>query len=341
MPLTNNLILRGNYRISLIFLLTHPQDKAILTFNPICPRNIENTIFLRSGVTIVLVTASTMASQAQTSPIPGTAEHAALYLTGHGLGCPHHPKYSIIDTQNPKYPSRVGLFYNGRTDIAYLDTEMLCINCCDAIIPEGFNSWSLFAKLVKMNPGTKPPKRWLNLQSNTSAVKPEDSYPALVQCGAQALSAVASQSQSIIVPMPLQHPEARVAWQWLQDQRKPFYIDHLHLSKGWRPAAERNASLDSPIAEKNGIQFVAGQTAKPNKIPSPGKHTADAPAEKKTKGRTKQKEVTKANQGGVAAEAAISSLGSDVDKEEQQGVTCKKQDHVTVRILTQRRKKLH
>lgn len=57
---------------------------------------------------------------------------------------------------------------------------------------------------------------------------------------------------------------AKEAWQWLQEQRKPFYIDQLHLTRGWTPVAEKRAMGDSMIAEKTGTAFVpALQKAEP------------------------------------------------------------------------------
>lgn len=283
-----------------------------------------------------------MESQAQNGLIPGTAEYAALYLTGHGLGCPHHPKYSIIETQSPKYPSKVGLFYNSSPSIGYLDTETLCIDCCEAIIPEGFSSWSLFARLAKVSQGTKPPKRWLDPQPMSSEMKLEDCYPALVQCGTEAPSAVASQSQAIIIPMPLEHPETRVAWQWLQHQRKPFYIDHLHLIRGWRPVAERNAVMDSPIAEENGIQFILSRNIKPKKPRFADTNTTEALTDEKTKGSTKTKQVVPANGNRVTADTDVPSLiGGEALSQKQETAGWKEQGQVTVCKSARTWKKLY
>lgn len=60
--------------------------------------------------------------------------------------------------------------------------------------------------------------------------------------------------EPISIPIP-QVPGALEAWEWLQSQRKPFYIDVLHLTKGWSLMAEKKAQTDALIAERCGTVY--------------------------------------------------------------------------------------
>lgn len=77
----------------------------------------------------------------------------------------------------------------------------------------------------------------------------------------------------VTIPIPLV-TGGKEAWQWLEAQGKPFYIDQLHLTKEWSPMAEKNAALDAKVAAESGTAFdgagvvkviKSASTAKPKK----------------------------------------------------------------------------
>ncbi|RYP66701.1 hypothetical protein DL770_008756 [Monosporascus sp. CRB-9-2] len=208
-------------------------------------------------------------------PVPGSAEFISSLLTGRGFCCPHFPKYHLGSSlDQAQYPSRVAFFHaTGKdTRISFLDTNKLCSECLNLAVPDGFNYWSTFATVRDMRARDSPasqitsslPSRWLDMATSS------DSYPRLFQAGTEGFpqntlgaryiaSHCAAPPATVHIP---QLPGAKEAWQWLQGQRKPFYIDQLHLNKGWSPFGEMMAYNDSAIAEKTGIAFGwASQTA--------------------------------------------------------------------------------
>ncbi|KAH8195583.1 hypothetical protein TruAng_010239 [Truncatella angustata] len=210
--------------------------------------------------------------------IPGSAEWTATYLKGRGLSCLHFPKYR---TYNAKflcpYPSRLGFFHTlgPEPGISFLDTGKLCNNCLDLVVPNGFNYWSVCPRSrspPKIKDGdskdteqshlehsvvSSPTARWLDIIP--SAV----SYPQLFQAGTEGFSDATirfsnTASQVTALPVTLSIPlvdKSQEAWKWLQSERKPFYIDQLHLTKGWTPFAEKSAEIDSAIAVRVGTAF--------------------------------------------------------------------------------------
>lgn len=62
------------------------------------------------------------------------------------------------------------------------------------------------------------------------------------------------------IPIPLV-TGAKEAWQWLEAKEKPFYIDQLHLTKGWSPLAEKNAGMDAKVAAESGVAFDGAAAA--------------------------------------------------------------------------------
>ncbi|KAI0423575.1 hypothetical protein F5Y09DRAFT_327017 [Xylaria sp. FL1042] len=197
-------------------------------------------------------------------PYPtGSAEHAATYLTTRGLGCSHPVKYHVDGTNqvHSKYPSRLGFFHFTAEEptISFLDTRKLCNACLDIVVPNGFNFWSTYS-IVNVTSAAEqqaPKPRWLKLTPSS------DSYPPLVQAGTEGFAHVSlamkglpirSTTPPVILPIP-EVPGAKEAWNWLQIERKPFYIDQLHLIKGWSLIVETRAKTDSLIAELAGIGY--------------------------------------------------------------------------------------
>ncbi len=197
------------------------------------------------------------------APYPkGSAEYTATYLTTRSLGCSHPVKYHVDDTQeHSKYPSRLGFFHITAKEpmISFLDTRKLCRACLDAVVPDGFHFWSAYS-IINGTSATDlraPEPRWVNMASSS------DNYPPLTQAGTEgfphvSLSLKIIPSHLVSPPVVLSIPKvpgAKEAWEWLQIERKPFYIDQLHLIKGWSLIVERRAKTDSMIAERIGTAY--------------------------------------------------------------------------------------
>ncbi|OTA85832.1 hypothetical protein M434DRAFT_158164 [Hypoxylon sp. CO27-5] len=196
---------------------------------------------------------------------PGSAEWVSIHLTSRGLSCSHFPKYNAGDFGSARpYPSRLGFFHATSVDtkLGFLDTNKLCFECLSVVVPaNGFHYWSLFLTLE----GTSVPKtRWLNAESSA------DNYPELSQIG----SGVSSQlplrpgrveSRPLAIPIP-KTDGAKEAWRWIQDERKPFYIDQLHLARGWTPFAEKAAERDSAIVKASTLGSPFIPTVKPSQV---------------------------------------------------------------------------
>lgn len=205
-----------------------------------------------------------------TVPYPqGSAEYTATYLTTRSLGCPHPIKYHVEDTQGPsRYPSRLGFFHVTATEptISFIDTKKLCHVCLGLVVPDGFNFWSVYCGMNGTNAvdWRAPEPRWLDATSSS------DSYPPFIQAGTEGFPNVPVlpeyiPAQLIKPPAVLSIPTipgARTAWKWLQSEKKPFYIDQLHLINGWSLIAERRAKADSLIAEQTGTAYRLGVKTK-------------------------------------------------------------------------------
>ncbi|KAM0544231.1 hypothetical protein ACHAPJ_011920 [Fusarium lateritium] len=87
-------------------------------------------------------------------------------------------------------------------------------------------------------------------------------------------------SDPAIVPLPSSQ-SGTTAWEWIKSQRKPFYIDQLHLAPKWSPMNERNALADSSTAWKYGIP-VPAPTVEATSAPRDNKLRDDKMTEAKT-----------------------------------------------------------
>jgi len=248
-------------------------------------------------------------SFAEASSIQGTAEYLATKLNGRGHSCPHFPKYRVEDYTSP-YPSRLGFFHRTDSSFSYLETSKLCASCCSNVIPNGYNAWSTFTKGSKAR-GTKdakkeqlpgggggggePGRRWLDITASA------DFFPRAFQAGTEnftngpefkrstfakdtpTIIAKAIAADSVTIPLPLDR-ETKVAWQWLEVQGKPFYIDQLHLTRKWNPLAEKNAAMDATISANSGTAFDAATstTQKESASPTRGKKRATMDSMKPT-----------------------------------------------------------
>ncbi|KAI1210124.1 uncharacterized protein F4807DRAFT_467261 [Annulohypoxylon truncatum] len=242
------------------------------------------------------------------SPYPeGSAEFTATYLTTRALGCSHPVKYHADHTkEHSKYPSRLGFFHVTAKEprISFLDTGRLCNACLDAVVPDGFHFWSAYSIIngTSATDSRAPQPRWLDMAPSSLY------YPPLTQAGIERFPHVSS-SLEVIPPhlnlsrgdLPIPKvPGAKEAWEWLQKERKPFYIDQLHLIKGWSLIVERRAKTDSIIAERAGTAYhpEAQPKAQGRKRKPLGKETASfeeelgnpAVASPKAKGKNKAAE---------------------------------------------------
>jgi hypothetical protein len=181
----------------------------------------------------------------------------------------------VEDSKSP-FPSRLGFFHATDTNFSYLDTSRLCVNCCADVVPGGYGAWSTFGSILAggkaQNPqagksdSATPARRWLDITAS------REFYPLAFQAGTEGFKDGPTRKRSrfakdtpiviakIIAADPVKIPVPRVtgakeAWLWLEAQGKPFYIDQLHLTKGWSPMAEKNAAIDSKVAAESGTTF--------------------------------------------------------------------------------------
>ena len=140
------------------------------------------------------------------------------------------------------YPSHLGFFFNNDLidAILCLDLSKLCRKCCDTLIPGGqYNVWSILASVV--------PK--VNAASLESLLKSAEFYPRILIAGPE------SNSSAVVLSIP-EFSHAKEAWQWIQSEGKPFYIDQLHLTQPVIPSVKRKALIDSVVAMSWGNPFV-------------------------------------------------------------------------------------
>ncbi|KAI1358632.1 hypothetical protein F5Y08DRAFT_345497 [Xylaria arbuscula] len=203
----------------------------------------------------------------------GSAEYTATCLASRGLGCLHPAKYHVDDANqaHSKYPSRLGFFHLTAEEprISFLDTRKLCNACLDLVVPNGFNFWSTYRYSIVSGTsaaGQEAPKpRWLDMTPSSK------SYPPLIQAGTEGFAHVSLATEGLPIrmttpPVVLRIPKvpgAKEAWDWLQTERKPFYIDQLHLTKGWSLIMEMRAKTDSLIAERAGIGYLPEAQPRP------------------------------------------------------------------------------
>jgi hypothetical protein len=265
-------------------------------------------------------------SFAEASVTRGTAEFLATKLTGRGHSCPHFPKYRVEDEKSP-FPSRLGFFHRTDSNFSYLDTRKLCKNCCEDVVPDGYNVWSIFMKKsTAAEPEDKPGqtqsgslgRRWLDISPSSGF------YPQAFQAGTEVFTGGIERKRSrfakdtaiviakiiaadpVAMPIPLVE-EAKEAWQWLESQGKPFYIDQLHLTKNWSPLAEKNATTDAAISAESGTAFSAAALLKP-------KNSASGVKPKKTSSITKSKKLSFKDTVVSAAELATESEPTSAKK---------------------------
>lgn len=189
---------------------------------------------------------------------PGTAQYVSMSLGQLGLGCRHFPKGYNPDTHSHQYPSRLGFFHANTSPaedgphISFLDTDRFCLRCLDTLVPGRiFNYWTV---ATAPDESAVLGRQWLHRPAS------HRNYPPLYQSGmedfrSQEASADVCRGPPVVIPMP-DVPEAEEAWAWLSRERKPFYMDSLHLDRGWRLVAEKEAEKNAKIAQVYGVPFV-------------------------------------------------------------------------------------
>uniref|UniRef100_A0A8H7KEK9 Uncharacterized protein n=1 Tax=Bionectria ochroleuca TaxID=29856 RepID=A0A8H7KEK9_BIOOC len=185
---------------------------------------------------------------------PGSAEFVALKLGPRALGCNHFPKYRpSLEGSGQKYPAVLGFFHQSQTShsqacVSILETCRFCVNCLSQATPDGYVFWSIIAEACSPDASTRKKENWL--AGPASSAK----FPPFFRAGAERFSglspaAISStpEAQPSTVAIP-KLPGAEQAWEWIDRQRRPFYIDQLHLAKRpWSHHMEKAAELDVTI----------------------------------------------------------------------------------------------
>ncbi|VUC37403.1 unnamed protein product [Clonostachys rosea] len=215
------------------------------------------------------------------SAAPGSAEFVAIQLGPRALGCNHFPKYrSSLEGNDQRYPAVLGFFHQSQSRqskgcVSILETCKLCVSCLFQATPDGYVFWSGIAKACSPDASSRKKENWLASPASSG------NYPPFFQAGVEGFSglfpgAISSTPglQPSIVAIP-KVPGAKQAWGWIDAQRKPFYIDQLHLAKRpWSHHAEKAAELDVAIVQKFGIPFTGiGK----QKAPEPKSSTVSSP----------------------------------------------------------------
>jgi hypothetical protein len=169
---------------------------------------------------------------------PGSAEYLVTKLTARGNKCPHFPK--ITSGHKSGVPHRLGFFCTTAQGIACLETNRICMNCYDAAVPNGFNTW-LAAE--------EPSLDVLNANADIYLPAYEASLENVSKSGEGVRSTHPKRQGSLSTSCKLDF-EATKAFQWLVAEAKPFYIDHLHLTKPWN-ARSQNLMVESRTAAQN------------------------------------------------------------------------------------------
>jgi hypothetical protein len=153
-----------------------------------------------------------------------------------------------------RYPSRLGFFHSSSTETrtSYIDTAKLCIQCLDAAVPDGFSYW---------------PTPTLTGRVDGADSKTADALVlSLFRAGTEGFSRIPllpdgrlAPNHTPVAPVSISVPGVdgvKGPWLWLTAQRKPFYINQLHLATGWSPQAQLAAERDCMIAGKLGARYV-------------------------------------------------------------------------------------
>ena len=150
------------------------------------------------------------------------------------------------------YPSRLGFFsFKNSRNIFWIDTNRLCSDCCNQLVPKGYTAWSSRWSAVSSATGAETDRGWLERVSSI------DSEFMLFESGVtQDFPTRVDFSGPLVTRLRVPaDPESAKAWSWIQKEYKPFYIDQLHLAGGWSSFAEMSADRDAAIASKSGLMY--------------------------------------------------------------------------------------
>jgi hypothetical protein len=189
---------------------------------------------------------SMMSSRKDPQPPPqGSAEYLALRLTGPDFGCEHTDKRLSPPGPNGDIPSRLGFFpagYISQTGhLTYLDTEKLCANCYEDVLPNGFLTWTSYY----MWPKCQVYRSDFNYPENEPTVPPlKYMFPSQVQAGTEGFfESKRYQGQKwckrpVFLPV---NDDPKDVWRFMEWARQPFYIDLLHLNPPWEAKESEEA----------------------------------------------------------------------------------------------------
>ncbi|KAJ1323371.1 hypothetical protein MN608_11520 [Microdochium nivale] len=194
----------------------------------------------------------------------GSAESVAGLLSSITLRCGHFPGH--LANVSAEYPSRLGFFPSSKSDnrVGFLDTQRVCTPCLKTLVPDGYNFWPMSTKLTDQTNKTT--------QSVQGPGSDQDCHPfifsigtetpgGLQYCGGLSPNVLAVQ-ELVRIPIP-NVPEAKEAWSWLVSERRPFYMNQLHLVHGWSPYAQVAAAFDFEIAKQHGTAYKPAPTVSP------------------------------------------------------------------------------
>lgn len=234
------------------------------------------------------------ATTSSKAPPKGSAEYLSMCLQGPDHSCPH-PKKLKAGIES-KIPSRLGFFHVSDEDMSYLDTEKLCRECYDDVVPDGFLAWpAYYQKAEAVNPYVDQPRyhsgqptggdpRYFPLQLQAGTEKfgsPPDDPPQSVHSYPAASRSKAFERVGMLnydgkhyekrTPQIPPNAETVEAWRFLQWAKMPFYIDILHLYPPWRPGLPKREQdkENTRVARSNGAAYL-GATWVINAVPEGG-----------------------------------------------------------------------
>lgn len=139
---------------------------------------------------------------------PGSAEFLSTLLkSAKNTKCSHFPK--IKPGPACKIPYCLGLFSLTRPITSWLRTERICRNCYNLAVPDGYIIWSTGAVGAQSGPH----------------------LPPCFEAGTEGFGSPETSSQGYPPACTIADQEAGDAFAWLQEQKQPFFIDFLHLSR--------------------------------------------------------------------------------------------------------------
>jgi hypothetical protein len=173
----------------------------------------------------------------------GSAEYLSTLLrSANNTKCSHFPK--IKPGAISKIPHCLAFFAVTGSNISWLRTDRVCLKCYKLAVPDGFTIWSTGC-----------------IGEQTGAPLPQ-----CVQAGNEHFGGDESVAVALRSPMP-EHciplgSASKRAFEWVQEQKQPVFIDFLHLSRPFNGAAvdavaeKARVDLEVKIAFDNATRCV-------------------------------------------------------------------------------------